>query len=191
MVPRCFAPADPSRARPEGTRPFPPAVSQSGRSEEVPCPECTADHRENLERQKPRRFAYTGVEPRARSTAEEPGPIPPWRATGDSRERSREVRVIRETRPQGDAGNRLLSVGELFARPCDPPPAHELSHRVAESVSEQLGQVHGMDGGDTRDVLQPVRLHRVRVKVGHAAVETMMRFEQIAGVCVPSVHRAA
>ena len=84
-----------------------------------------------------------------RSAARHSGAIPPWRASRDPHECSREVRMVGEASVLRDGRNSFFTLRELRARPCDTSAPDVLAHRATESASEQFGQVHGMDASET------------------------------------------
>jgi hypothetical protein len=148
-------------------------------------PECTASPGRCLERWKPRkRGSLPGWD--TLSTARHPGTIPPWRATRDPHECSREVWMVSKASLLRDGCNRFIPTSERCACPCDPTPSQVLTHRAVKSPPEQFGQIHGVDAGDACHTCKPVDLHQVRVEIGDAPVEALVRLEQTAHVCTPS-----
>ena len=99
------------------------------------------------------------------------------RAAGDPHECASEVRVIGKTGVLRDGRNRVLPMRELRACPCDTSPPEVLPHRTAESAPEQFGQVHWMDAGDTCDVRKSMGFHQVRIEIGYAPVEALVRLK--------------
>jgi hypothetical protein len=93
--------------------------------------------------------------------------------------------MVRKAGVLRNGRNRFLPMCELRACPCDTSPPDVLPHRAAESASEQLGQVHGMDAGNPSDAGKPVGFHQVRVEIGYTPVEALVRLKYPARVGAP------